>query len=59
MISTFSFPTRICFGPGALDQLPDLLAEQGASRVLLVTDPSLVKLGLAGRVQDLLSGKAP
>ena len=56
MISNFSFPNRIIFGPGALSQLPDLIAEQKAQKVLLVTDVGLVKAGLADRVLNLLPG---
>ena len=57
MISNFSVPTRIVFGPGAIAQLPDLLMELGAKRVLLVTDPGLVELGLAKKVLGLLFGR--
>ena len=56
MISDFSFPTRIVFGPGAVARLPDLLGELGASRVLLVTDRGVAEAGLAQRVLDLLAG---
>ncbi len=56
MISNFSFPNRMVFGPGALSQLPDLIAEQNANKVLLVTDAGLVKAGLADLVSNLLPG---
>ncbi|MCZ6632704.1 MAG: iron-containing alcohol dehydrogenase [bacterium] len=58
MISTFSFPNQMVFGPGALNQLPDLLKTCNATRVLLVTDPGLVKIGLAERTLNLLQGPA-
>lgn len=54
MISNFSFPTRMVFGPGALARLPALVAERAASNVLLVTDPGLVAIGLADKVRHLL-----
>lgn len=56
MISNFSFPTRMVFGAGALAQLPTLIKEQGAKKVLLITDKGLVKAGLADRVLDTLNG---
>src|SRR3954447_14083912 len=42
MISTFSFPTRIRFGAGALQELPQQLALLGVQKPLIVTDPGLV-----------------
>ncbi|MFT5365570.1 MAG: 4-hydroxybutyrate dehydrogenase [Candidatus Latescibacterota bacterium] len=56
MLSNFSFPTRIVFGPGALSQLPNLIKEHGAKKVLLITDPGLVQAGLADRVLNTLKG---
>jgi 4-hydroxybutyrate dehydrogenase len=40
-ITTFSFPTRIVFGVGAVRQLPICLEETGVRRPLVVTDPGL------------------
>jgi 4-hydroxybutyrate dehydrogenase len=40
-ITTFSFPTRIVFGVGAVRQLPECLNENGVRRPLVVTDPGL------------------
>ena len=42
------------FGRGFVDRLPQLLKEKDAGKVLFVTDPGLIKLGLAGRVEDSL-----
>jgi alcohol dehydrogenase class IV/acyl-CoA reductase-like NAD-dependent aldehyde dehydrogenase len=47
--------TRLVYGPGSLSQLGDLAKEIGGSRVLLVTDPGIVKAGHAARAQELLS----
>lgn len=58
MISTFSYPNRIVFGPGAIRTLPDLLAESSAKRVLLVTDEGLVKAGLVDRVAAQIEVRA-
>ncbi len=41
----FHTPTRVMFGPGTLNRVGELSAEMGASRVLLVTDPGLEKVG--------------
>jgi alcohol dehydrogenase class IV len=40
-ISTFSFPTKILFGCGAVERLPSCLQETGIHKPLLVTDPGL------------------
>lgn len=42
------------FGRGAVDKLPQMLKDKDAGKVLFVTDPGLVKLGLAGKVEDSL-----
>jgi 4-hydroxybutyrate dehydrogenase len=49
-ISIFAFPTRIIFGAGALGRLGDEIKRLGVRRPLLVTDPGVVKAGLAQRV---------
>jgi alcohol dehydrogenase class IV len=41
-LTTFSFPTRTRFGPGALRELPAHLTALGVRRPLVVTDPGLV-----------------
>jgi len=40
-IVTFSFPTRIVFGRGAVRRIPQCLAETGVGKPLVVTDPGL------------------
>lgn len=47
--------TRLVFGNGAVARLPDILAELGVSRLLIVSDPGIVRAGHVGRVRDLLS----
>ena len=42
------------FGRGFVERLPQLLKEKDAGKVLFVTDPGLVKLGLAGRIEESL-----
>lgn len=40
-ITTFSFPTRIVFGSGAVKRLPACLQENGVKKPMVVTDPGL------------------
>lgn len=51
----FNFPTTIYFGEGALEALASTIAASPNRRVLLVTDPTIVQLGLAERVAGMLS----
>ncbi|MGA3324120.1 MAG: iron-containing alcohol dehydrogenase [Terriglobia bacterium] len=50
MISIFSFPTRIVFGPGAVRELGNEAKLLGIARPLLVTDRGVVACGLAEQV---------
>ena len=50
----FTFPNRILFGEGSIRALPAELARLGVRRPLIVTDPGLVAVGLAGAVAALL-----
>jgi alcohol dehydrogenase len=47
--------TKIVFGPGALERLPELVRDCGGKRILLVTDPGVVQAGHAARAQALLN----
>ncbi|MCC7496523.1 MAG: iron-containing alcohol dehydrogenase [Bryobacterales bacterium] len=51
-ITTFSFPTRILFGCGAIDRLPLCFTETGVRKPLIVTDPGV----RATRVFDRVAG---
>jgi len=42
----FNFPTLIYYGEGALQQFIDILAEQNYQKILIVTDKTLVDLGI-------------
>ena len=55
-LSTFSFPTTILFGAGAIDQLPNELAKRGVLRPLLVTDAGLERSSVFERVSKLIPG---
>jgi 4-hydroxybutyrate dehydrogenase len=46
MISNFSFPTRIVFGPGAIEHVAEAARSFGMKHPLLVTDLGIVNSGL-------------
>ncbi|HEY4702921.1 MAG TPA: iron-containing alcohol dehydrogenase, partial [Streptosporangiaceae bacterium] len=43
------------FGPGAVDEIGFEMAQFGAKRVLILTDPGISALGLPGRIADSLT----
>lgn len=51
-----AWPTRVVLGPGALARLPAHLAALGVRRPLVVTDPGVVKAGIAAQVHAVLEG---
>lgn len=51
MIATFAFPTRIRFGPGAVETLGEEMASFGMRRPLLVTDAGLVASAVFARIK--------
>jgi alcohol dehydrogenase class IV len=53
-LSSFSFPTKITFGSGAVRELPGVLAELGAHKPLIVTDPGLRASGVVDTVTGVL-----
>ena len=57
MISTFSFPTRILAGVGALGELPGELAALGVKRPLIVTDPGLLSTPAFALLREVLGGE--
>jgi 4-hydroxybutyrate dehydrogenase len=58
---TWGFPTTIVFGRGAVRTVSEHVKRLGAKRALIVCDPGVVKVGIAGRVQSTLKegGVAP
>ena len=42
------------FGPGARRELPEAIRRLGKSKVMIVTDPGLIKFGVAAMVTDVL-----
>lgn len=53
--ATFRVPSVIHYGAGALNELGATARQLGFSRVLLVTDTGVVRLGMAGQAQKLLA----
>ena len=50
----FQSSTRVVFGENTLDQLGDLTRALGGTRVLLVTDPGIVRAGISEKALDSL-----
>ena len=53
-LSFLSIPKIISY-PGAIESLPEHIISFKAQRILIVTDPGLVKLGYISTVQELLT----
>jgi alcohol dehydrogenase class IV len=51
---TWSFPTTIVFGNGAISAIPDHVKRVGGKRALVVCDPGVVKAGIAEKVKGIL-----
>jgi len=52
-IDLFRVPTRISFGRGVALTVADPLGQVGATKVLLVTDPGVRKVGLTGPIEQV------
>ncbi|MDB6121554.1 MAG: Iron-containing alcohol dehydrogenase [Pedosphaera sp.] len=59
MISTFSFPTKVRFGAGTLQELPQQLTTLGLRKPLIVTDPGLVSTDAFKSLEKLSAKKWP
>ncbi|MCA9444497.1 MAG: iron-containing alcohol dehydrogenase, partial [Candidatus Omnitrophica bacterium] len=46
--------TRVVYGPNAIERIGSLTAELRAGKVLVVTDPGIVKAGHLDRVRESL-----
>ena len=58
MIAAIALPGILRIGGGAFAETRAVLESLGLSRPLIVTDPMMVKFGLAERLQGLLGGAA-
>lgn len=54
MINRFILNEVSYFGPGARKQLPEAVKQIGKTKALVVTDPGLIKFGVANMVTDVL-----
>lgn len=54
MINRFILNEVSYFGPGARRQLPEVVGRMGRKKALVVTDPGLIKFGVAAMVTDIL-----
>lgn len=54
MINRFILNEVSYFGPGARKQLPEAVKQLGKNKALVVTDPGLIKFGVAKMVTDVL-----
>jgi len=52
---TYSFPTRMEYGPGAIADLPKIIKAAGYSKGLLVTDQGIERIGLADKLRKYFS----
>jgi alcohol dehydrogenase class IV len=53
-IDQFRIPTRVMFGRGVALQVAEPLKQVAAKRVLIVTDPGVVKVGLVAPIEEKL-----
>ncbi len=53
-LSTFNFPTKILFGCGAIQRLPQCLQENGIHKALIVTDPGVAATPVLATVKSVL-----
>lgn len=58
MINRFILNEVSYFGPGARRELPEAIRRIGKSKALIVTDPGLIKFGVAKMVTDVLDEAA-
>ncbi|MEE9432587.1 MAG: iron-containing alcohol dehydrogenase, partial [Melioribacteraceae bacterium] len=54
---SYSFPTRIEYGPGVISDLPKIIKDSGFTKGLLVTDQGIEKIGLADKLRKYFSDK--
>ena len=54
MVQRFILNEVSYFGPGARRELPEVVKRLGKTKALVVTDPGLIKFGVAGKVTEVL-----
>ena len=55
--NNWSYPTSIRFGPGRVDELPDICNELAVKNPLLVTDPGIASLPMVQKSVELCKSK--
>jgi alcohol dehydrogenase class IV len=53
LCANWSYPTRVRFGPGRVNELPDACRALGIARPLLITDPALAQHVIGHRVLEI------
>ena len=59
MLTYFTLPNRVIFGPDSSQRVGKEARKMGMSSVLLVTDPGLVACGIAELIEANISGAGP
>src|SRR4051794_10573181 len=59
MVSSFSFPTKIRFGAGTIQELPQHLTALGMNKPLIVTDPGLIPTEAFKTLDKISNGSWP
>lgn len=54
---TYRNPVRVVFGTGRLEQLAQVMEENGMDRALIVSDPFTHKCGVADRIKEYAKGR--
>ena len=54
---TYSYPTRIEYGPNAMNDFTRIVKEQGLKKGLIVTDKGIEKVGTADQLKDFFNDK--
>jgi alcohol dehydrogenase len=55
-VNFFQTTPRIVMGPGSFSQLPHEVKRLGRQKVMIITDPGLVRTGIVNRLEELLVG---
>lgn len=55
-VNFFQTTPRIVMGPGSFNQLPHEVKRLGKKKIMIITDPGLVRTGIVSRLEELLVG---
>lgn len=51
-MSIYSFPRYVYYGPDSLDMLPDIIKNYNITKILIVTDKTIAKLGFLDKIMN-------